>query len=135
MRVLTRCFGLSVILIISIILYAQMMVFNVRKDELISCISTAMSSTQIIMQEQIEDQILNTQTKRKSINSNEQYLNEFASHFYKLTTSNSVFKIKVFGIDYTKGFLDIEIESQFKMFNGKTKTISSRKTSIVDVLM
>ena len=46
-----------------------------------------------------------------------------------------MFKIKVFGIDYTKGFLDIEVESHFKMFNGEVKVIRSRKTSIVDILI
>ena len=135
LRVIARCFGLSIILIISIMIYAQMMVFNVRKDELVNCISTAMTSTQIVMQEQIEDMTFKTNTKRKTIHSNQEYLDEFAINFYKLTTTDATFKIKVFGIDYTKGFLDIEIESQFKMFNGKTKTISSRKTSIVDILL
>ena len=135
MRVIARCFGLSIILIISILIHSQMMVYNVKQDELVNCISTAMTSTQIVMQEQIEDVIFKTNTKRKSINSNQEYLEEFAKNFYKLTTKNSIFKIKVFGIDYTKGFLDVEVESHFKLFNGKTKIISSRKTSIVDVLL
>ena len=135
MRIVTRCFGLSVIFIISIMIYSQMMIYNVRKDELVNCISTAMTSTQIVMQEQIEDMMYGTNTKRKSIHSNEEYLDEFVKNFYKLTTTNSDFYIKVFGIDYTKGFLDIEIESYFKMYNGKTKMISSRKTSIVDIIL
>lgn len=135
MRVIARCFGLSVILILSIIICAQMMIFNVRKDELVNCISTAMTSTQIVMQEQIEDIHFGTNMRRKSIESNQQYLEEFVVNFYKLTTSNSTFKIKVFGIDYTKGFLDIEIESCFRMFNGEMKTIKSRKTSIIDILI
>ena len=82
-----------------------------------------------------EDDIFNTSTRRKTINSNQEYLEEFALNFDKLTTSNSIFNIKVFGIDYTKGFLDIEVESHFKILNGKTKIISSRKTSIVDILL
>ena len=135
MRVVSRCFGLSLILIVSIMIYAQMMIFNVRKDELVNAISTAMTSTQIVMQEQIEDITFKTHAKRKSIDSNQQYLEEFATNFYKLVTSDSDFKIKVFGIDYTKGFLDIEIESRFLMFNGEVKVIRSRKTSIVDILI
>ena len=135
MRIIARCFGLSIVLVLSIMIYAQMMIFNVRKDELVNCISTAMTSTQIVMQEQIEDITYGTETRRKTISSNEMYLEEFVVNFYKLTSSDSIYKIKVFGIDYTKGFLDIEIESQFKMFNGKTKTITSRKTSIVDIII
>ncbi len=135
MRIIARCFGLSIVLVLSIMIYAQMMIFNVRKDELVNCISIAMTSTQIVMQEQIEDITYGTDTRRKTISSNEMYLEEFVVNFYKLTSSDSKYKIKVFGIDYTKGFLDIEIESQFKMFNGKTKTITSRKTSIVDIII
>ena len=134
MRIVCRCFGISMILIMSVLLFLQMMDFNVRRDELTSCISTAMSNTQIIMQEQIEDQINGTNTRRKTISSNEEYLEEYANNFNKLVTSNSDFDIHVYGIDYTKGFLDIEITSSFTMFNGKTKTITSRKTGIVEVL-
>lgn len=134
MRVLIRCFNLSIILIVSILIFAQMMIFNVKRDELINCISTAMSSTQIIMQEQIEDGIYGTNVRRKTITSNEQYLDEFLIHFYKLITTDSDYIINVYGIDYTKGLLDIEIESHFKMFNGKEKVIKSRKTSIIDVV-
>ena len=60
-----------------------MMVYNVKQDELVNCISTAMTSTQIVMQEQIEDVIFKTNTKRKSINSNQEYLEEFAKNEYK----------------------------------------------------
>lgn len=134
MRVLIRCFNLSIILIVSILIFAQMMIFNVKRDELINCISTAMSSTQMIMQEQIEDGIYGTNVRRKTITSNEQYLDEFLIHFYKLVTTDSDYIINVYGIDYTKGLLDIEIESHFKMFNGKEKVIKSRKTSIIDVI-
>jgi predicted site-specific integrase-resolvase len=67
MRVIARCFGLSIILIVSIMIYAQMMMLNVQKDELVNCISTAMTSTQIIMQEQIEDFNYGTNTRRKNM--------------------------------------------------------------------
>lgn len=130
-----RCFGMSMILIVSMMIFMQMMIFNVRRDELVNCISIAMSNTQIIIQEQIEDQIYGTNTKRKTISSNKEYLEEYTKNFYKLVTSDSDFKIKVYGIDYMKGLLDIEIESSFKMLNGDVKTIKSRKTSIIDVLV
>ena len=130
-----RIFGMSVIFVFACIMVLQMMSMNIRRDELTTCISTAMSSTQIIMQEIIEDQIYGTDTSRKEITSNEEYVEEFASHFYKLVNSDSEYKIKVYGIDYTRGFIDIQVDATYKMFNGEEKTISSRKTSIVDVLM
>ena len=109
MRVIARCFGLSVIFILSILIHMQMMIYNIRQDELINCISTAVTSTQIVMQEQIEDLTFHTSTRRKNIQSNEEYIEEFVKNFYKLTTTDSIYKIKVFGIDYTKGFLDVEV--------------------------
>ena len=135
MRIIMRCFGLSVIFIVIVMIFTQMMNFQIRRDELTTCISTAMSSTQIIMQEQIEDEVYGTNNKRKTIDSNQAYLEEFKNHFYKLVNSDSSFKIKVYGVDYTKGFLDLEIESSFKMLNGDIKTIKSRKTSIIDIII
>lgn len=133
MRIIVRCYGLIIILVVSIMMFAQMMIFNVRRDELVNCISIAMSNTQILLQEQIEDEIYGTHTKRKEITSNKQYLEEFSQCFYKLIVSDSQFNIKVYGIDYTKGLLDIEVESTFQMFNGHKKTMKSRKTSIIDI--
>lgn len=119
---------------LSVMLFSQMMSFNIRYDELTNCISTAMTNTQIVMQEQIEDQIYQTNNKRQSIDSNDAYVDIFAQNFYKLVTTDSDFKIRVYGVDYEKGFLDIGVESSFKMFNGQTKTIYSRKTSLVDII-
>lgn len=134
MRVAVRLYGLGVMFLISCMIFLQLMSFNIRRDELTSCISLAMSSTQIVIQEQIEDDLYGTNTKRKAIASNEEYLEEFATNFYKLVTTDSNFKINVYGIDYTKGFIDVEVVSYFPTFIGSTKTIKSRKTSIVDIL-
>lgn len=135
MRLIVRIYGMCMIFVLSAMIFLQMMSFNVRRDELINCTSMAMSSTQIVIQEQIEDDLYGTETRRKDITSNEEYLEEFATNFYKLVSTNSNFHIDVYGIDYTKGFLDVEVTSSFPMFLGGTKTITSRKTSIVDVIM
>ena len=134
MRILTRLFGLGVVLIVVIMLFGQMMMFNIRRGELNSAISTAMSSTQIVMQEQIEDKEYGTNTRRKTISSNDEYIDEFIENFEKLITTDTVYKIRVYGVDYEKGLLDIGVEGSFKMLNGETKTFNSRKTSIVEIL-
>ena len=134
MRIIARCFGLSMITLFGIILFSQLMSFDVRQDELNSCISTAMTSTQIVMQEQIEDQAFGTEARRKSINSNEQYVEEFSLNFYKLVTTDTKYRIRVYGVDYKKGLLDIGVEGSFKMLNGNMKVIKARKTSIVDII-
>lgn len=134
MRLLCRLFGLGFVFIISIALFSQMMMMNVRRDELNTAISTAMSSTQIIMQEQIEDQKLGTNNRRKTISSNDEYIQEFTTNFEMLVDSDTDYTVKVYGVDYQKGLLDVKVEGKFKMLNGEYKTFDSRKTSIVEVI-
>lgn len=134
MRILSRLLGLGIVFIVIVMLFSQMMMFNIRRGELNTAISTAMSSTQVVMQEQIEDRQFGTNTRRKTILSNDEYIQEFITNFEKLVNTDTTYKIKVYGVDYEKGLLDIGVDGTFKMLNGDTKTFSSRKTSIVEVL-
>lgn len=134
MRLLCRLFGLGFVFIISIALFSQMMMMNVRRDELNTAISTAMSSTQIIMQEQIEDQKLGTNNRRKTISSDDEYIQEFITNFEMLVDSDTDYTVKVYGVDCQRGLLDVKVEGKFKMLNGEYKPFDSRKTSIVEVI-
>lgn len=134
MRGLTRMFGLSIIFLLLIMIFSQLMVYNVKKDEVVTNVTTASSTTQYAIQEQIEDKIYGTHNARKTINSNQEYLEDFKNNLDKLMSDGSKYEIKVYGIDYEKGLLDVEVISSFKMLNGKVTTVSSRKTSIVDVV-
>ena len=111
-----------------------MLMFNIRRGELNTAISTAMSSTQIIIQEQIEDREYGTNNRRKTISSNDEYVEEFVTNFEKLITTDTDYKVRVYGVDYEKGLLDVGVVGSFKMLNGETKTFESRKTSIIEVL-
>ena len=134
MKIIVRIFGLSVMLFYVILIFLQMMDYNIRRDELNQCISMAMTSTQIVMMENIDDQILGTNNCRKKITSNEEYLDEFKSNFHVLISTNTDYTIHVYAIDYTTGLLSIGVEGQFLTLNGMKKTFSSRKTSVIDVL-
>ena len=134
MRILTKIMGFSFILIFSILIMLELLSFNVHYDELVNVTSLAMDTTQLLMQEQIEDYYFDTNTRRKTISSNEEYLKEFKTNLDMLVTTDSEYKIYVFGIDFEKGFIDVQVDSEFKMFNGETKIISLRKTSIVEVI-
>lgn len=134
MRILCRIFGLGYVLVMCIALFSQMMMLNVRRDELNSAIATAMSSTQIVMQEQIEDVRFGTNNRRKTIDSDEAYVQEFITNFETLVSTKTDYTVKVYGVDYQKGLLDIGVEGKVKMFNGEFKTFDSRKTSIIEVI-
>ena len=134
MRTLFKIFGLSVSILIFVVIAMQYTDFSVRRDELDSMITTAMTSTQIVMQENIEDKEFGTENRRKTIDSNEAYVEEFANNFYVLASTNTDYEIEVYAVDYEKGLLSVGVKGSFKMLNGQTKTIYSRKTSIVDVI-
>ena len=134
MKIIIRIFGLSIMLFYVIIIFLQMMSYNVRRDELNRCISVAMTNTQIVMMENIEDKMYGTSNSRKQIISNDDYLEEFAHNFYMLISTNTNYEIRVYAIDYTVGLLSVEVEGSFYTLNGIKKTFSSRKTSFVDVL-
>ena len=134
MKIVTRIFGLSIILILSYMIAMEFTGYYVRRNELNTCITTAMTSTQIIMQENIEDEYFGTENARKVIDSNETYVEEFGNNFYVLPTTNTDYHIDILAVDYTKGLLHVKITGTFTMLNGQRKSFSAEKTSIIDVL-
>lgn len=132
MKALTKLFGFSFVAVFVIVIMSLFQDINVRQDELNNVITTAMTSTQTVMKEQIEDKKFETSNKRYAINNNDEYLAEFTKNLYKLKTSDSVYKIYVYGIDYEKGLLDVEVTSSFNMWNGQTKTFTARKTNVIE---
>ena len=134
MKIVTRIFGLSIILILSYMIAMEFTGYYVRRNELNTCIKTAMTSTQIIMQENIEDEYFGTENARKVIDSNEAYVEEFGNNFYVLPTTNTDYHIDILAVDYTKGLLHVKITGTFTMLNGQQKSFSAEKTSIIDVL-
>lgn len=134
MKIQERILIFSTVIILSVMMFMQLTEYNVRQDELNNCITTAMSNTQVVMSEQIEDEVYGTNNRRKTIASNAEYVEEFANNFYKLVTSNTSYQIDVYAVDYEKGLLSIGVTGKFKMYNGEIKTITSRKTSVVEVI-
>lgn len=84
MRVLIRIFGLSCIFIFVCIIFMTMTNHNVRQDELNSAISTAMTGTQTIMQENIQDNLYGTNQARQKIDSEADYKDLFIQSFARL---------------------------------------------------
>lgn len=134
MKIVARIFGLSIILILSYMIAMEFTGYYVRRNELNTCIKTAMTSTQIVMQENIEDEYFGTENARKVIDSNEAYVEEFGNNFYVLPTTNTDYYIDILAVDYTKGLLHVKITGTFTMLNGQQKSFSAEKTSIIDVL-
>ena len=134
MKIITRIFGMSIMLFYVILIFLQMMDYNIRRNELNECLSLAMTSTQIVMMENIEDIVYGTNNCRKKISSNDAYIQEFLDNFTLLVSTKTKYEVKVYAIDYKLGLLSVGIEGKFQTLNGVEKTFSSRKTSIIDVL-
>lgn len=133
MKILTRIFGVCIALILTSMVFLETMNLTIRQDELNNCISTAVTTTQIVMKENIEDAIYGTDNARQKITSNEDYLKLFKRNLDELRTTNSKYDIKVYGVDYSKGYIDVGVESTYPMFNGETKTITGRQTNLIEV--
>ncbi len=134
MKALIRCFMLGMSIIVLVMMFSFFQEVNVRQDELNNIVATAMTQTQTVIKEQIEDKQYKTDNKRYTISNNDEYVAEFAHNLYMLKTTNSDYHITVYGVDYEKGLLDIGVESSFRMWNGQTKTFTTRKTGIVENL-
>ena len=134
MKALIRCFMLGMSIIVLVMMFSFFQEVNVRQDELNNIVATAMTQTQTVIKEQIEDKQYKTNNKRYAISNNDEYVAEFTHNLYMLKTTNSDYHITVYGVDYEKGLLDIGVESSFRMWNGQTKTLTTRKTGIVENL-
>lgn len=134
MKALIRCFMLGMSIIVLIMMFSFFQEVNVRQDELNNIVATAMTQTQTVIKEQIEDKQYKTNNKRYAISNNDEYVADFTHNLYMLKTTNSDYHITVYGVDYEKGLLDIGVESSFRMWNGQTKALTTRKTGIVENL-
>lgn len=134
MRVIIRIFSLTIIgLLISIVLI-HCLDLNIRIDELNKTSSLAMSNTQILIQEIIEDRLYGTSNARRNISSNEEYLDLYKDNFYKLINTNSEYEIIDYYADYLRGLLYVNINCKYHTVMGKEKTLNKRLLNIIDVV-
>lgn len=133
MRLISRLFGMLSLFILLIFHLLTLIEYNVRYDEINMIVSSALKTTQYVMQEQIEDNLNETEFRRMDILSNEDYLKEFKKNLMIQVNTNSDYDIHVFGIDYEKGLLDVGVDCNYKALNGEEKTISTRKCSIIEI--
>ena len=133
MKIIARIFGVCIMLIMTSMMFLEMMGITIRQDELNNCISSAVATTQVIMKENIEDKVYGTEAARNVIESNDEYLQLFKTNLEKAKTSNTKYTIRVYGVDYTKGYLDVGVEATYPMINGAVRTLTSRQTNLIEV--
>ena len=61
---------------------------------------------------------------------------EMVAHFVNVVSNNiksdGEISVKVLGLDYKEGLLDVKVSETFKYLNGKEKTITVRKCAIYE---
>lgn len=134
MKMLNRILGLTIAGLFCMLIVLQLINVDVRRDEMNTILTLAMTQTQTILEEQVQDDIYGTSTSRKRISSNEEYFQEFVTNFQKLITTNSNYQLELLDADYEKGLLDVNVICRYRNIMGQDKTMEVRKTSIIEAI-
>ncbi len=70
--------------------------------------------------------------ERYPIISNEELISEFKNNLFIMIQSDSAMIVRVYGIDYEKGFLDVEVILQYKHALGFVEEVKSRRSMIIE---
>lgn len=73
-------------------------------------------------------------TKPYKVTSNEELLGEFNKALLLNVASDSEVSIKVYGIDYEQGYIDVEVSEEFVYGNGKKGTVRCRKSGVCEMI-
>lgn len=134
MKLIIRVIGFTTIGMCICLILINLIDINIRKYEVDEISRLAMNSTQIIMQENIEDEYYGTSNAREIIDSNLKYQELYLENLLILQTSSGKYNVG-FISDYTKGLLSVNIDYEYINFLGETKIINKKLTNIIDVVL
>lgn len=114
-------FGLCIVLILCLMI-------NVSVTK-----KTAVSNEAYDSLEQAIDQSLEViNTKPYKVESNEELLAEFNKALLLNINSNCNIHVKVYGVDYIQGYLDVEVSEDFVYPNGNKGVVKCRKCGVCE---
>ena len=93
-----------------------------RKDELERVVAAAVKQT--VKESQIKEQ--------KIIKSDKDMIANFVQNVCTSLKENGDISVKVMGVDYKEGLLDVYVQEKFEYLTGKNGTISVRKCAIYE---
>lgn len=139
MKILARGMIIATLMVLFLLIQTSIESQSIREQEIQIVASDAISVTQISARQQIEDRIYGTNNAICNANnscfkSNDDYLKDLTDNIAKAINTDSVYTVDVYGIDYEKGLLDVGINCTYKTPTGKLKTLTTRKTSIVEII-
>ena len=133
MRIMVRIMGLTIIGLCVSIMLMHSFDLMIRYDELVKATSLAMSNTQLVMMENIEDIYYKTNNARRKIENDIEYIDLFQENLNLLISTNSSFEIKEWLADARKGLLYVDVVCRFKTIKGDIKTFEKKLLNVVNV--
>lgn len=134
MRIMVRIMGLTIIGLCVSMMLMHSLELNIRYDELDKITSLAMSNTQLVMMENIEDIYYGTDNSRRHINDDFEYINLYKENMNLLISTNSDYVINDYIADARKGLLYVDVSCSFKTVKGDIKTFNKKLLNVVDVI-
>lgn len=97
---------------------------NIR-EEIYTALDSSINTTERVLYD-----------KRVNISSNDMYLEEFNKNLKSMLKEREdvMYYIDVYGIDYEKGLLDIQVRGVYKNLLGNDIEVRLRKTMIIDAV-
>lgn len=134
MKVIIRLMTLMILGLCVIYSLLSLMELTVNYDELNTISEMAMKNTQIIMQENIEDRLFNTNNARLIIDNNEKYEQVFIENLNDLKRNENHYSVRTYG-DYLRGLLAADVCLEYRTMNGDTRKLHKKLVNVIDVLV
>ena len=132
MRILIKLFSYTLVGLLVLACTLRFVSTNTRRDELHKAATNAMTQTQTVMAEQIEDREYGTHAARLVWSSEDEYFNYFVDSFGIQLTTDSVCRVDMLDADLDKGLLRVKITCSYNKLNGDVGELSLIKTGIVE---
>lgn len=132
MRALIKLYGYTMIGLLMMLCTLQFVSTNIRRDEMETAATMAMSQTQTAMAEQIEDRKYGTHTARVTWVDEDEYFQYFADSFQIQLTTNSACRLDRLDCDLEKGLLRVRVTCSYNKLNGEVGSMTVTKTGIVE---
>lgn len=94
--------------------------------------SYLVNETNMIAKNATYNPLFSASSPNYEVNSNEELLYEVLKEVVITKQSDCDIKIQILSIDYINGLIDVNVIQTYTYFNGSTRTISNRKTIILE---
>lgn len=114
-------------IVFSTVIVAAIQTRSNVQEELTTAVDSAINTTERVLYD-----------GREEFSSNQEYLNEFNYNLKELLekkNSSIVYEVDVYGIDYEKGLIDVEVRAKYKNIIGSDRECSVRKTMIIEKIV